>query len=48
MIYGQLQQQAAVKAYVDVFWMLTLAFVLFIPFILMLSGETGKAPAGAH
>ena len=47
-IYGQLQQQAAVKAYVDVFWMLTLAFVLFIPFILMLSGETGKASAGAH
>ncbi len=48
MIYGQLQQQAVVKAYVDVFWMLTLAFVLFIPFILMLSGETGKGPASAH
>jgi DHA2 family multidrug resistance protein len=48
LLYGQLEQQAVVKAYVDVFWMLTLAFVLFIPFILMLSGETGKAPTSAH
>ncbi len=48
MVYGQVQQQALVKAYVDVFWMLTLAFVLFIPFILMLSGDTGKSPVSPH
>jgi len=48
MVYGQVQQQALVKAYVDVFWMLTLAFVLFIPFILMLSGDTGQAPTSPH
>ncbi|HVN75138.1 MAG TPA: DHA2 family efflux MFS transporter permease subunit [Thermoanaerobaculaceae bacterium] len=48
MLYGQIVQQALVKAYVDVFWMLTLAFVLFLPFILMLSGETGRSPSGAH
>ena len=48
LLYGQLQQQAVVHAYVDVFWMLTLAFVLFIPFILMLSGDTGQAPTSAH
>ncbi len=47
MLYGQVQRQAAVMAYVDVFWMLTGAFVAFLPFILLLSGETGKAP-GAH
>jgi DHA2 family multidrug resistance protein len=48
MVYGQVQQQAAVLAYVDVFWMLTFAFVLFLPFILLLHGGKGKAPAGAH
>ncbi|MBZ5586937.1 MAG: DHA2 family efflux MFS transporter permease subunit [Acidobacteriia bacterium] len=48
MMYGQVQLQAVVEAYVDVFWMLTLAFVLFLPFILMLSGETAKAPTAAH
>jgi DHA2 family multidrug resistance protein len=48
LMYGQLQQQAVVKAYVDVFWMLTVAFVLFIPFIFTLSGDTGTTPTGAH
>ena len=47
-MYGQMQQQAVVEAYVDVFWMLTMAFVLFVPFIFLLSGETGKTPTGAH
>jgi len=37
-----------VQAYVDVFWMLTLAFVFFIPFIFMLSGDTGHKATGAH
>jgi len=48
MIYGQVQQQALVQSYVDVFWMLTLAFVFFIPFILMLSGDTGRTSSSAH
>ncbi len=48
LMYGQMQQQAVVQAYVDVFWMLTMAFVLFVPFIFLLSGETGKTPTGAH
>ena len=48
MIYGLTQRQAVAHAYVDVFWMLTLAFVAFLPFILLLSGETAKAPGGAH
>ena len=45
MIYGMVQRQAAVQAYVDVFWMLTFAFVVFLPFILLL--PHGKASAGA-
>ncbi len=48
MIYGEVQRQAAVMAYVDVFWMLTYAFVLFIPFILLLHGGRGRTTAGAH
>ncbi len=48
LMYRQLEQQAVVKAYVDVFWMLTVAFVLFVPFIFTLSGETGKMRTGAH
>jgi DHA2 family multidrug resistance protein len=48
MIYGQVRLQAAVMAYVDVFWMLTFAFVLFMPFILLLHGGKGGAPTGAH
>ena len=48
MIYGQVRLQATTMAYVDVFWMLTFAFVLFMPFILLLHGGKGRAPAGAH
>jgi DHA2 family multidrug resistance protein len=48
MMYGQLREQATVMAYVDVFWMLTYAFVFFVPLILLLSGGRGKASAGTH
>ncbi len=43
LVAGALQRQAVVKAYVDVFWMLTFAFVFFLPFIFMLSQGDGKA-----
>ena len=46
MVEGALQRQAVVKAYVDVFWMLTFAFVFFLPFIFMLSQGDGKARGG--
>ena len=42
LVAGALQRQAVVKAYVDVFWMLTFAFVFFLPFIFMLSQGDGK------
>jgi hypothetical protein len=48
MIYGLVRQQAFVKAYVDVFWMQTFAFVLFIPFIGLLSSGKGRRGPGAH
>ncbi len=44
--YGMVRQQAAAMAYVDVFFMLTLAFVVFLPFILLLGGKTGRSEPG--
>ena len=44
--YGMVQRQAGVMAYVDVFFMLTLAFVVFLPFILLLSGRRGTDDPG--
>ncbi len=41
LMYGMLRKQAAAMAYIDVFWMLMLAFVIFVPFIFLLSGRTG-------
>ena len=46
LVAGALQRQAVVKAYVDVFWMLTFAFVFFLPFIFMLSQGDGKVRGG--
>jgi MFS transporter, DHA2 family, multidrug resistance protein len=43
---GQVQAQARVLAYDDVFWMLTLAFVCFLPFILFLGGKARRGPVG--
>ncbi len=48
MLYGQVQQQAAMLAFVDVFRMLMFAFVLFLPFIILLSGGRGRRGPGAH
>jgi DHA2 family multidrug resistance protein len=48
MLYGQVQQQAAMLAFVDVFRMLMFAFVLFLPFIILLSGGRGRRAPGAH
>ncbi len=45
-VTGQLWAQAHVIAYNDVFWMLTLAFVGFLPFILFLGGKARRGPVG--
>jgi MFS transporter, DHA2 family, multidrug resistance protein len=42
----QVQVQARVIAYDDVFWMLTCAFVGFLPFILFLGGKTKREIVG--
>ncbi len=41
-MYELLRQQTGVLAYIDVFWTLMLAFIIFIPFILLLSGRKTK------
>ena len=45
---GLVRQQAAVLAYVDVFWMLTLAFVAFLPFVLLLRGKAAGGGPAVH
>jgi len=42
-MYGIVRQQAGAMAYVDVFFMLTLAFIAFLPFILLLAGKKGRS-----
>jgi DHA2 family multidrug resistance protein len=48
LIYGEVQRQALVQSYIDVFWMLTFAFIFFLPFILMLSAGKAKPGVAAH
>lgn len=47
-LYGEVQRQAYLLAFVDVFFMLTLIFVAFIPLVLLLKGrlDHGTLPAG--
>jgi len=48
LLEGSLTRQAFAKAYVDVFWMLMFAFVVFLPFTLMLSPGIRKGAAPGH
>jgi len=43
MVYGELQRQAYLLAFVDVFSMLTLIFALLLPFVFLLKGRPGNA-----
>ena len=48
-LYGQLQRQAAMMAFVDAFWIMAVASVLSIPLALLLKKtDPAKAHAGAH
>ena len=46
-IFGLVQQQAAMRAFVDVFQILTVAFVLMIPLTLIMRRPQGSAGPGA-
>ncbi|MFI5181699.1 MAG: DHA2 family efflux MFS transporter permease subunit [Thermoanaerobaculia bacterium] len=48
LLEGSLTRQAFAKAYVDVFWMLMFAFVIFLPFILLLSPGVRKDARSGH
>jgi DHA2 family multidrug resistance protein len=47
-IYGNVLQQAAMISFLDVFRMLMFAFVIFLPFILLLGSGKGRRAAGVH
>ncbi|HKI84127.1 MAG TPA: DHA2 family efflux MFS transporter permease subunit [Candidatus Krumholzibacteria bacterium] len=44
----QVQQQAYVRGYDDVFFMVLFVFAIFLPFLLLLRGTTGKGGGMAH
>jgi DHA2 family multidrug resistance protein len=44
LLYGEVRRQAALAAFVDVFWMLMIIFSLILPFIFLL--RRGKTPRG--
>jgi len=47
LLHGEVQRQAATMAYGDVFWMLMLSFVVFLPLVLLLRGR-GSGHVGVH
>jgi len=49
MIYRRLQQQAGMLAYIDCFYVLAIAFLLVVPFVLLMKRITpGKAAMAGH
>jgi len=48
MLYAQIQRQAGMLAYNRVFFILCIAFVSVIPFLLLLKRAKGQGPAGIH
>jgi len=48
MIGGEVQRQAAQMAYDDVFWMLTISFVVFLPLIWLLRGKAARGGPVVH
>ena len=47
-IYGMIQKQAAMLAYIDVYWLVTLMFLLMIPSILMMKPRKGESSTAVH
>ncbi len=48
LLYGEIQRQAGMLAYNRVFFILCIAFVSVIPFLLLLKRAKGQGPAGIH
>jgi len=48
MVYGAVQQQAAMLAFNDIYRLLAILTVVMIPSFLILRGQTAQAPSAAH
>jgi len=48
LFHGEVLRQAGALAYADVFWMLTLSFIVFLPFIALLGCKPGTSGPEAH
>jgi DHA2 family multidrug resistance protein len=47
-LYGIVRKQAAMLAYNYIFWIIGIAFLVVIPFLLLLKKPKGHGPAGIH
>ncbi len=47
-IYGIVQRQATMMAYIDIFWIVTVAYALMLPFIFLMKPKKGGAPVPTH
>jgi len=47
-VFGAVQRQASMVAFVDVFRLLGIIFLLLLPLVLLMRRPRGRAPAGAH
>lgn len=47
-IYDMVQKQATMMAYIDIFWMVTAAYALMLPFIFLMKPKKGGAPVSMH
>ena len=47
-VFGIIQRQAAMVAFVDLFRLLGIIFLLLLPLVLLMRRPRGRAPAGAN
>ena len=47
-VYGTVQRHATMVAFVDVFRLLGMIFLLLLPLVMLMRRPSGRAAAGAH
>lgn len=48
-LYGSMQQQASILAYIDVFWLMSIGALLMLPLVFLLrKAKRGQAPVAGH
>jgi DHA2 family multidrug resistance protein len=47
-VYNMVQRQAAMMAYIDIFWIVMVAYALMLPFIFLMKPKKGEEPTPVH